>query len=500
MSDRPKRPVTVRRIRNRMILVFIMFITAFMLIGTVYLYMHLRGICVNRISALNETLALRVSEAVDNFCSSAEADCDRVFKVQNVMQYDPIVNDYPGYESSKLRNEVRDELLELAAGKSYNDFFLAFADTQSVGKVSVSADSYLLKRAPSSVSEYLGGANDSWMFSPGGTSRKMYYLRRITDHSAFVLSCYIDEIEPLIMSSYGTQKDDMYVILTDGSDRVMISELDSERTGMKLSSEISRRFTHSNETAVFDDFLGTSVTTRCGWKVVVFSRDPMKITDIPVAISGAAVIVLFIVIMCVLIGIASTAGFVGSEIYQPESEYSDPISGRLNEYGLDEKISERIETSLIGSTYAFIVIGVKDYDTIRQTVSLSYRRSMIEGLVRISESYFAERRFYIGRISGDRLVMFVDFSEFDLFRSHDKLVKECTDLAKEFEGFTADSSSSIKLGVNIGVCIYPDHAEDYDTLLEKAERAASKAEKKDGSCVVIYDQDTEGKEDGSDEA
>lgn len=497
MSDRPKKTVTVRIIRNRMILFYILFMIILSLVGIAYLYMHLRSISVSRISAGNETLALRISEAVDNFCSSAEADCNRVFKVQSVMDYDPIVNDYPGYESTRLKNEVKDELLELAAGKSYNDFFMAFSDTTSVGKVSVSADSYLLKRAPSSVSDFLNGENDAWMFSPSGSSRKVYYLRRVTDHSAFVLSCYLDELEPIIISDYGNKNDEVSLILTDGNNRVILSELETERTGFMLSTDITNRFTHANETAVFDDFIGTSVTARCGWKVIAVSRDPMKITDLPMLLSGGAVLVLGIIFISVIIGFAATAGMVGSEITQPESEYSDPISGRLNEYGLDEKISERIETSLIGSTYAFIVVGIKDYDNIRQTVSLSFRRSMIEGMIRISESYFTERKFYIGRISGDRVVLFVDFSEFDLFRSHDKLEKECNGFAKEFEDFTADSSSSMKLGVNIGVCIYPDHAEDYDTLLEKAEKAASEAEKQDKSCVVIYSQEQEGKEGGS---
>lgn len=455
------------------------------LVGTVYLYIHLRQMAVNKCASLNEAMALHISEAVDNFCENVETDCSRVFKEKTVMSYDPVLEDYPGYENSRRKNEVKNKMLELAAGKSYNDFFIMFSDYSTVGKVSASADDYIATRVSAGKTHLLGDDNDTWVFAPDGVSRKIYYLRRVTDHSIMVLSCYVDELEPLIALSGLNRKSESSVILTDKSGRVIVSELSSENTGMPLSAEIAGMFTDVNETAVADGFIGTTAASRCGWRVFAISYDTMKLADSTMLTSGWLVIVFGVVLLSILIGLISTTGLTGADIDHQDSEYIDPISGRLNEYGLDEKISDRIETSLVGSTYAFIVIGIKDYETIKQTVSLAFRRSMVEKLVSISEGYFTERKFYIGRISGDRIVLFVDFSEFDLFKSHDKLKKECTAFGKEFEDFTVDESGALKLGVNVGVCIYPDHAEDYDSLLEKAEAACAEAELESGSCTVI---------------
>ncbi len=492
MSDNHKRTVTVRQVRNRMIIFYCAAMILAALIGTAYIYVAFRRLGTQKIAVHNEALAMRLAEAVDAFCDNTETDCTQVFKHPDIMDFDPVMNNYPEYESARLKNEIRDKLLELAAGKSYNDYFLFFSDpsdpenNQTIGKVSASADDFIGKGTLEKFRALMGDSHDIWLFSPSGTSRKIYYLRRINDHSVFVLSCYIDELEPLVLPNKMNENKEINVALTDANGIVILTDMSTEKTGIMISKDYSERFESSDETVTASDFIGTSVAVRCGWKIIVVSRDVISVSEHSAILGGVSVMLVAVIAFCILVGFAATASISRAEIERPENEFTDPISGRLNEYGLDEKISDRIETSLIGSTYAFIIIGIKDYNTIRQTVSLSFRRSLVEKLVAVSESFFAERRFIIGRISGDKLVMFVDFSEFDLFKSQDKLKKECTALSREFTDFTADSESSLKLGVNIGVCIYPDHAEDYDSLFIKAEEAFAEAESRPGSSVVIY--------------
>ena len=491
MSDGPKKTVTVRGIRNRMIILYTIVILVGISAGIAALYLHLRSISSKHSGANCEALSLRVAEAVDSFCENAESDCSNVFKNETVMGYDPVLNDYPGYESTRIKNEVNTILLELAAGKNYNDFFVVYDDSLTAGKVSVSADDFMIKRIVHSADDLLGEKNDSWLYSPSGSTRKLYYIRRISSHSHFVLSTYSEVLEPLICPHPTENTKAISVILTDSDNRVILSSDTAHREGERLAKNITERFETGNETSFGDQITGTVITARCGWKVFVMTEEPLNVTDSAFLAGGWIFIAGLIVFVSILTGFGAVASYADADIDRPDSEYTDPISGRLNEYGLDEKISELIETSLIGSTYAFIIVGVKDYKTIRQTVSLSFRKSMVTSLVKISEGFFAERRFYIGRISGDRIVLFVEFTEFDLFKAHDNLKKECTDFGKEFTDFTAEIGSSLKLGVNVGVSIYPDHAEDYDTLLSKAESAFDIADKQVESCCAVYSEQTE---------
>ncbi|MCR5123453.1 MAG: diguanylate cyclase [Ruminococcus sp.] len=492
MSDIYKKTVTVRQLRNRMIIFYCAAMLLTALIVCTYVFVNIQRIGMDKSAAHDEALALRLAESVDSFCDHAETDCTQVFKHPEIMDYDPFINNYPEYESTRLEFFVRDELLNLAAGRSYNDYFIFYSDPHNeekrmtVGKISTSADDFIVNGSLERLESLLGDSNDVWLFSPSGASRKIYYFRRINDHAVFVLSCYIDELEPFVLAGSLNENSEITVALTDRDGKVILTDMPTEKSGIVLSRDFSERFESMNETVTATNFIGTTVSARCGWRIYVVSRDILGVSEHSTILGILSVIVVLVMCVCILVGFAATARIAGAEIERPENEFIDPISGRLNEYGLDEKISDRIETSLVGSTYAFIIIGIKDYDTIRQTVSLTFRRAMVERLVAISEGFFAERRFLIGRISGDRLVMFVDFSEFDLFRSHGKLEKECTALSKEFTDFTADSESSLKLGVNIGVCVYPDHGEDYDTLFAKADEAFSEAESRPESCSVIY--------------
>ncbi|MBR1724835.1 MAG: diguanylate cyclase, partial [Ruminococcus sp.] len=197
---------------------------------------------------------------------------------------------------------------------------------------------------------------------------------------------------------------------------------------------------------------------------------------------GLSIVVLF----TLLTGVLAFLPLTKANDQLTGSEYLDAITGRLNEYGLDEMISEMLETSLVGSTYAFIMIGIKDSEQIKSTVSLGYWNDIRTSLADKAESFFAERIHHIGRAYDDYIVIFADYSEFDLFKAHNELRNGCEQLLESFRDFVVGEDGSLKLNVVIGASVYPDDGDDFDTLLGKARQAYKAADKKEGSAFSIY--------------
>lgn len=80
----------------------------------------------------------------------------------------------------------------------------------------------------------------------------------------------------------------------------------------------------------------------------------------------------------------------------------------------------------------------------------------------------------------------MNFSEFDIFKAHEAMNTVCGGLPEAFEEFTLGGESDMKLYVSIGICCYPDHAEDFSSLISKAAEAMKEAEQAEGNSAAFY--------------
>ncbi len=486
MPKTDNKPVTVRRLRNRMIVFFSVVMTVIIFGIIIYTFLSVRSTSYNDTADYINAIDVRYLSEIDSFTKNAESDCNSVYRNENIMSYDPIENDYPEYESTTIKNEVKNELLSLSAGKSYNDFLLLFSDSSSVGKVSSGASEIFTRYGFELFDDELSESSDMWLFYLNESGRKIYYLRRISDHCIFMLSCYVDVLESTLEINRLDSKN--LFMLTDEEGNVIISSSDDVASGEKAPSKYTDIFnTQDSESVITNEYIAASLVTDCGWRVITLVNSPRIIALSWITMGGAIVLVMIIFMICALTGACACAKYSLADLNNPDSELTDPLTGKLNEYGLDERISELLETSIVGSTYAFILLQVKDSDQIKQSVSLSMWNGVRKKLALKAQDFFSDRKCYIGRVYEDKIAIFVDYSEFDLFKAHENLKDGCLSFCQSFSDFTVGEQDDFKLNVSVGACIYPDHAEDFDELLEKAQCAVKQAEAMSENAFVIYD-------------
>lgn len=481
--------IPIQQIKRRTVLYFTI-ATILISAGACFLlFITLGRIADKKESRLLESTAIEMSIALQNYLSECETHCTDVFLNEKINEYAPYMTDYMNsdYEQEQRRNEVKKELAKISAGKCYNDFFIIYSNSDAVGNVSQGAADIAANKGYKAFSAALVDNKDIWAFGTISGMNKIFYLRRLNSSSIFVMSCYIDNLKMV----FPEHRDASVVnyILADSDGKVITSDMTDLNTGDIVPKKFVSLFGSDNEVVIDDFYIVARMTQDNGWKVYTVTKNSDFIPNYTIIITIVTIALSIIVLICLVTGVFTFLPITRSDNGQfTGSEYLDAITGTLNEYGLDEKISDMLETSLVGSTYAFIMIGIKDSEQIKSTVSLRYWNDIRLTLAEKAEDFFADKKHHTGRAYDDFIVVFVDYSEFDLFKAHDELRKGCEELCKSFDDFTAGVDGSLKLNVAIGASIYPDHGDDFDTLLGKARQAYKEADSSEKSGFRIFKQ------------
>lgn len=482
-SDNGKNIVTVKRLRRRMTVFFTLIMLAVFTAVSVFTVSLINKNIRKETSAHITSGGIGLMTSVNYYISTTEHDCGDVFRNETVVSYDPIENSYADHETAQLYNDAKTQLLELSAGDAYNDFLILFSDGSAVGKVSSGITDILGSVDFSYFTDILGGESDVWICGLSGNYSKIYYIREMTDHSLFLLSFYAEELDCVISSSQLNE----YYIVADRNGKVIFSNDNNAAVGKPIPSEYNELYADNENTySITDDYVSASLTLDNGWQIILFTDSPalfdINIKNISIILALAAAFTL----ISVLTGILATAKYASSDIVKVSGEFIDPLTGILNDYGLDENISELLETSVVGSIYAFIILGVRDSAQIKSTLSPRYWNSIRLKLIEQTDKYFSGRKNYIGRTEDDRIIVFADYSEFNIFKAHEDLRNGCSEFISSLEDFTV-GDNALKLGISVGVSIYPDHGDDYESLYQKASEAFNKAEENSGGKCEIYD-------------
>ena len=467
--------VPVKNMRRRATLFFTLSTLVIVYAVTLTLYIVLGRLADKKESRILESAARQLSLSVNNYLSEQEQECNDVFLNETISDYYPGAGDTE-HDREKLKNDVKNQLSHISAGKCYNDFFIVYSNSDTVGNVSQGAQEIVSKHGFSAFDNALEGSFDKWSFAHIGKASKVFYMRKMSDSSIFVMSFHANNIN-IVFPAHDDISAVNY-ILTTINGIVITSDIDKAESGKALPGDCESMFKGDNEVIINENYVGARTLVTGDWRVYAITQNRDFYPSLTILISVTTIAVACIILICYMTGLLSFLKFSVDDGEITGSEYLDPITGRLNEYGLDEMISDMLETSLVGSIYGFFIIGIKDSEQIKSTVSLRYWNDIRIKLSDKTEEYFKDRDHHIGRAYDDYIIVFADYSEFDLFKAHAELEKNCAGLGNFFKDFTVGEQNELKLDIVIGASVYPDHGDDFDTLLGKARQAYKTASDK----------------------
>lgn len=151
------------------------------------------------------------------------------------------------------------------------------------------------------------------------------------------------------------------------------------------------------------------------------------------------------------------------ELQLLEQSQRDLLTELYNKGTTEKNIIEALNNIENGNKYALLLFDIDNFKTVNDVFGHPFGDTVISEFAAELKGSFHDSDI-IGRIGGDEFaVLIVDFIDVDMLG--DKLKRFCAKILKKNFG------KDMQLSCSIGAAIYPDHADSYAELYEKADKA-----------------------------
>ena len=150
-----------------------------------YAFVNLKSIVYKECEEDITALGRQYATAVNSFTKSVENDTSALFTVNELPEYDPVKGGLSPADESELKNSTKEMLLKMSAGKTYVDFMIFYSDGSVIGKASSGTNAALNTESYEYFNDQMKNG-ECWLFGLSGANRKIYYIRRLSDHSVLL--------------------------------------------------------------------------------------------------------------------------------------------------------------------------------------------------------------------------------------------------------------------------------------------------------------------------
>ena len=482
-------------VRNAMIVVYTLLAVGLFVLTCIHFITSKKHTMLAQSENYTAVAARQSARNVTNYCNFAERGIRLIFDEPELAAFYPQSSSLTADEIGTI-NKITDLMNKASYVFDYADLGIIYSTGNSAGIVSDGIKSLFGADVYGRADVTLSGRDECWMAFFSGDLSRACYLRRLNDNSIFISSFYATKIGIVFNTIAG--ESNLMLCLTDRSDRVIYSSDNMNVTpGERLPTDILEDFDgRTNVIVGSEKGAGCSMELDSGWRVYSVaraqgsgrfsaSRDETFIT-----IVGISTLLIFI-----SAGLLVCLFFMNPRRSRKKlvSE-TDDFFGVLTPFYCEEKISDLIETSLVGGTWAFTLVKIKDIAEIRERLGEEFVSGGQKQLANILKESFPDSA--IGINTRDDFVVFTDFSDFDIFKAHENLRATHEEVKKQFESLLVGDNGDYKLDASMGVCIYPDSGRDYDELDSKAAKALASALAMEGDSLVFYEDKPEDKRGG----
>jgi len=483
-----KETVRMLSMRNALILTYtILGVALFIVTCVFFMYSNSRGLMAqseNYTSVAGQQSAKHIS----NFCASIERSARMIYDDKDFLEF-YVKGSIPTAEERKTISDLTVMMTKTKFITDYADFGIVYSSGIYAGSVSDGIKDLFGNDFYGKADELLGDKPETWTALYSGSLSRACFLKRLNPYAILITTFYSTKLGSII--STGNEMSRLSICVTDSSGRVIHA---SDNLGLTAGAHLPSDMESPIDGRI-DITVGNSTGAICavavsnGW--IVYSR-VLADKDARYGSLSTRDFIIFMGMTSLLLFVVS--GIIISAFYTSErkkrriseTEYDEDL-GVLTPFYCEDKICDRIETSLVGGTWAFTLVKIKDTDLIRSRLGEDFLRGGQKQLAGILKESFGDSSI-IGINDDNALVVFTDFSDYDLFKAHDNLVRTHNDTLKLFSRLLVGDNSDYKLDVAMGVCIYPDQAKDYDELDLKARQALEAALDTENDSLVFYDE------------
>ena len=482
---------TAKLLSMRNVMIFVYSVLAAMLFAFTCLYFFFSSERALKTQSEHYTTmaAQQSATSVNNFLNNVRHSARIIYDDSRLVSFYPAGEQLTG-EELETAAEISELLTKASYSADYADLGVIYEGGHKAGIVSDGTVDLLGADYYARAVEILDGRETGWAVFYSGNLSRASYFKRLNSHAITISSVYASKLNRIFSKLISPSN--LSLIVADDNDRVIYaSENTQYSAGDHIDAAVTERFDGRQDITIgTDDECFCLIGLENGWhmySLVKAVKQSAKVFGMTTAnfilITSLSALLIFI-----LAGMTITAFYTSDKHARSVTEYeTDPELGVLTPFYCEETVSDLIETSMVGGTWAFTLVKIKDIDLMRERLGDDFVRSGQVKLAQLLKQGFGEETA-IGLNSSGEFVVFSDFSDFDIFKAHESLKSKHEEVRKLFSELLVGDDADIKLDVAIGVCVYPDHGKDYEELEYKAGAALDKALSLDKDSVVFFEE------------
>ncbi|MBR6873507.1 MAG: diguanylate cyclase [Ruminococcus sp.] len=478
--------------RNTMIVVYTIIAVAILIVTSVFMIVSKNRSMLSQSEIYCSVAVHQTGRSVENFCENVEMASSIIYEEKELVEFYPKYDDYTAEELA-----IKDRITELFSKANYItdycDFGIIYSNNSVAGIVSDGTLDLLGDNVFQKTSDLIRRNDRSWNVFYSDNVSRICFLKRVNDNAVFIASVYSSQFGHVFGKLSSSSSLSLY--LADSEDKIIFSSANTSAIyGEPLPVEVTSRMGGEvNKTVGDDKGVCCALELANGWAIycIVTPNVDGKFRSSPTE-TFLAVILLSTLILFIMTGFFIASFFASKKrIPRIREEKLDPVTGVLTPYYCEERISDLIEISLIGGTWAFAIVRINELDLISERVGESFADQSLQKVAEILKNTFGTETA-IGLNGSKEFIVFSDFSDFDLFMSHNNLRSKFTALRTKLDNVLVGENEDYKLDISIAVCIYPDHGKTFEDLEFKAKSLIYDSPSDEAARLVFYDEKKSG--------
>ncbi len=481
----------LKKLRNRMIVTYTIIAVIAIIAISVFLIQEYSLSQKQQAETFASSMSVQIKKNINSYLHFIKNSSMIIFENEDFINYSPENAQSKTKQELDIEEQISDKMNGIAITQNLSDFGIIYKNGDISGKISNGTKELFGEKIFTELYSLINtNENGTWLTSYENNYNRVYYIQKINANAIMLTSFYSTEFDKVFVKD--SLITELYIYLVDNDGNVLYASENTEKsTGDTLENESLELFQNNiNKSFINDKYIGAITSCDDSINIICFFHTDKVLADNADKTTWLLSVILGVTVLCICAGFVFAGKYTNDyegiiKKYKKNNDI-DEVTGLYNSMGIDEQISERIETSLMGSTYAFALIKIDDFDEIGSHLGTEFVNDTLNELAKQITCAFKTTDI-LGINEKHEFIIFADFSDFDLFKAHNMLKDRCNSVCNSFKNFCVGDDKSVKINISMGVCVYPDNGKCFDELYENAKTALDISTKSDQSICIFYD-------------
>ncbi len=433
-------------------------------------------------SAINAEANQNISAFMDKMEDTAKL----IMGNEDYAKYDPSDTSKSEFAVLSEEKDLTEKLIELSTLGNYTDFGIVSSNEHNVGKITDGTKDIFDDEIYKRVSAIMGDSKIKWFTGEDDNYKRVYFAGRINEQLIFISSVFSTEFDLVFLPS--DNYSEINTLLCNNEGRIIYANDSKSVVGGKLDDK-TEKFLDGGTGVTVSDMTTICALDDCGDDWVVITTVDMSDTVRHYVRTGLKCFGILILFAFILVSVSAASASNNDPDNDPKfGKYPkvDENTGLFTAEYTENSIMDKMETCISGSTIAFVIVKITNLELIR----LNYGDDIVaEAERKVAKMLEEDHKSgdVCGILSEGEFVMFTDHTDFDLVKAYSSVRSAIKELNDKLKDCCLDSDRGyIKCAV--GAAVYPESSDDYDELLDMAEKACDEAANSEDGRAVLFEK------------